>query len=1450
MPPRVAPVAPTQDTDSVLYIHPSEGPNFIAVIPKLTGSNYLAWSRSMKRALGAKNKLPFIDGSLAIPAVTDLNRNQWERCNYLVFSWILNSVSESIASTIAFHDNAIEAWLDLHERFSKADRIRIATLRNSINNLKQGTKSVLDYFTEMKALWEELHSHRPIPNCLCIHPCRCPALSIVRGYRLEDQVMQFLTGLGDQFSVVKTQVLLMDLLPSLNKVYSLVIQEEQSLPSPSIPAESTSLLNAAQRSSYRGKAAPSAGGKSNSKYCTFCHRNNHVVEFCYEKHGHPNQNRNGGSVNASNAEDVEASDDQLDNGASSTVNNSMTQDQFHQLMALLQQVNLPAPASSSTPSSTVNQLSLAHGLSPTEPSSGILSSLIASIHAKPSTWLLDSGASDHICSSLQWFTSFYRIKPINVKLPNGNSVLVHHAGNVTFSPTLSITNVLYSPIFTLNLISISKLCQSLACSIMFTENVCTLQDVKSKRMIGLGDLVNGLYHLKVSQSFLASQASLNSLTVSANNVDVNHQTIPMSAIWHFRLGHVSNKCITSMIPMYPSISLDNKAAVCDVCHFSKQKKLPFMLSSSIASSKFELLHCDIWGPLATPSIHGHKYFLTIVDDFTRFVWLILLKTKAEVSDKLQQFIIMIETQFNTTPKFIRTDNGPEFLIPTFYASKGIIHQMSCVETPQQNGRVERKHQHILNIGRALLYQSKLPKSYWSYAVLHATFIINRVTTPVLHNISPYHKLFDKIPDIASFKVFGSLCYASTLSVHRTKLDPKARKSLFLGYTNGYKGYTLLDLHTREIFISRHVVFHEHVLPYPTSSSSPIPSWNYFSTSPSLDPSPTSSPPIPSPVPSPTSNPPSTIIPTAPSPRLSTRISHTPAYLKDYVCNSISKNVLYPISDYVSYTNLSPSHCTYACSLSTETEPKSYAEASKFKCWVEAMNDELLALENTGTWQLVDLPSHVKPIGCRWVYKIKRLADGSIERYKARLVAKGYNQIEGLDYFDTYSPVAKITTVRTIIALASIHQWEIHQLDVNNAFLHGDLKEDVYMTIPQGFHTSRPNQVCKLVKSLYGLKQASRQWNEKLTTFLLKLNFIQASSDHSLFTKKSSTSFIVLLVYVDDVIIAGTSLPEIQAIKSALHQSFRIKDLGQLKYFLGLEVAHSQAGISLCQRKYCLDLLADSGLLGAKPASTPSDPSVKLYLDDSPPYADISSYRRLVGRLLYLNATHPDITFITQQLSQFLSAPTTTHFTAATRVLHYLKSSPGRGIFFPRNSSLHLIGFSDADWAGCKDTRRSISGQCFFIGKSLISWRTKKQLTVSRSSSEAEYRALAAATCELQWLLYLFKDLQLTCTKSPVLYCDNRSSIHIAANPVFHERTKHLEIDCHIVREKLHAGVMKLLPVPSQHQLADFFTKALLPQPFNLLLSKLGLLNIYRAPTCGGIMNSKCNEEVNTSLVVT
>jgi len=372
-------------------------------------------------------------------------------------------------------------------------------------------------------------------------------------------------------------------------------------------------------------------------------------------------------------------------------------------------------------------------------------------------------------------------------------------------------------------------------------------------------------------------------------------------------------------------------------------------------------------------------FLTIVDDYSRYVWIVLLKSKAEVSLHVQNFITLIENKHHITHKTIRADNGPEFHLPAFYASKGILHQKSCVETPQQNARVERKHQHILNVGRALLFQSKLPKSYWSNVVIHVILLINRVTTPLMHNKSSFQMLYDNIPDPNVFKVFGSLCFASTLQTHRTKVQPKARKSVFLGYKSGYKGYVLLDIHDHTIFISRNVIFYQYILPYtPVTRSSPSP-WNYFqSSSPSFIPSFDDPPVIPSSVideshepPTSSTNPPPPPPPLIPL-RTSSRLKQTPTYLMDFVCsttanyNTNTPSSNYSISKYLSYANLSHSHSSFALSLLHHVELKTYDEAVKLDCWREAMQNELTALAKTGTWEVVDLPYNIKPIGCRWI----------------------------------------------------------------------------------------------------------------------------------------------------------------------------------------------------------------------------------------------------------------------------------------------------------------------------------------------------------------------------------------------------------------------------------------------------------------------------------------------------
>ncbi|XP_061336488.1 uncharacterized mitochondrial protein AtMg00810-like [Gastrolobium bilobum] len=354
-----------------------------------------------------------------------------------------------------------------------------------------------------------------------------------------------------------------------------------------------------------------------------------------------------------------------------------------------------------------------------------------------------------------------------------------------------------------------------------------------------------------------------------------------------------------------------------------------------------------------------------------------------------------------------------------------------------------------------------------------------------------------------------------------------------------------------------------------------------------------------------------------------------------------------------------------------------------------------------------------------------------------------------------------------------------------------------MSIPEGVIPPKPTQVCKLEKSLYGLKQASRQLNARLSIELISLGYIQSFIDHSLFTKQNHDSFTAFLVYVDDIVLDGNDMIEIQDVKGHLDNLFRIKDLGPLRFFLGFEVAHSQRGILLNQRKYTLELLSDGGLTGAKHVSTPMEPTLRLCQNQGAPYHESAANRRLVRRLLYLTNTRPDISFTVQQLSQFVAHPTKPHFDAAIRVLKYLKRSPGKGIFFPSHNSLTLSGFTDADWATCPDTRKSTTGFYVFIRSSLITWKSKKQSIVSRSSAEVEYRALATLTCEVQWLTYLLHDLHIPISGPAMIYNNNQAAIHLAHNLTFHEHDNNIELDCHITREKIIKGLIHLLHVSTK-----------------------------------------------------
>ncbi|KAL5752556.1 hypothetical protein ACOSQ2_023063 [Xanthoceras sorbifolium] len=1017
-------------------------------------------------------------------------------------------------------------------------------------------------------------------------------------------------------------------------------------------------------------------------------------------------------------------------------------------------------------------------------------------------WFFDTACCNHMTPDESQFSDKAPLEhPITIYTADGTPMPVRHKGKIS-SYDLSLSDTFHIPKLSLNLLSVGQLCE-LGIDLLFTNHGVYVQDPRTGQVLGTGRKVGRMF--EVHDLKIPSQVASAAATTATSSPD----------LWHARLGHPSLSRLQLLASQGHFGSIQFQKFDCTSCHFGKQTKLPFNNSVSFSSAPFDLIHSDIWGPSPIPTEGGSRYFVIFVDDFSRYTWIYLLHHRSELVSIYQTFHKMIHTQFNRTVKVFRSDNAQEYNDKSFLSfldSHGTLTQRSCPYTSQQNGRAERKHRHILDVVRTLLISASLPERFWGEAALTAVYTINRIPSPTIQNKSPFELLYGQSPDYSSLRVFGCVCFVSLPPHERTKLQPRARLCCFLGYGLSQKRFRCYDPISHRLRVSRHVEFWEHrsftsLQQFPTSSSSESPIFTdiFIPLYPELvedsstsaaspdDSSPALSPASDLPVLDPVA-PPSPESLVNPELRRSTRVSIPPPHLSDY-------------------------HCSFA--LATLYEPHTYREAHTDPLWQQAMHEELDALQKNHTWDMVDLPHGQSVVGCRWIYKIKTKADGSIERYKARLVARGFTQEYGIDYEETFAPVARLTSVRCLIAVAAVRRWPLYQMDVKNAFLNGDLQEEVYMQPPPGYpHSGR--QVCRLRRALYGLKQAPRAWFEKFSSVVAQQGFTSSPHDTALFIRRSSAGITLILLYVDDMIITGDDSAGIRSLQRFLSQHFEMKDLGTLSYFLGLEVTTSSDGYYLSQAKYASDLLTKAGITDNKTVSTPLEYNAKLTPLDGELISDATRYRQLVGSLIYLTVTRPDISHAVGMVSKFMDAPRSVHYAAVLRILRYVKGTLYHGLHYSSRSSLELHAYSDADWAGDPTDRCSITGFCFMLGTSLVSWRSKKQDVVSRSSTEAEYRALAGTTCELIWLRWLLADMDAPQPTATPIYCDNRSAIYIAHNDVFHERTKHIEIDCHITRQHLKKGILKLFSISSADQPADTFTKSHPPGRLRDLISKLQL----------------------------
>lgn len=1012
-------------------------------------------------------------------------------------------------------------------------------------------------------------------------------------------------------------------------------------------------------------------------------------------------------------------------------------------------------------------------------------------------WYIDSGASSHMTHD---FNNLCNVKDvINEKfviMANNQKIEVKNSGDYKLTLlvnnkdcAVTIKNVLYVPDLSTNLISVSQLINN-GKSVVFKKSNCCIYE-NNGELLATATLHNNMFKLNTKK-------------------ETSFMMVSDKDLWHRRLGHMNYSYMKKLRHIVGAnfINSDNMEK-CIVCLKGKQAKAKFESSVTSTSMKLELIHADLCGPMEETSLGGSRYFFTLIDDFTHKVFVYFLRNKNEVTDVFKHFKSQIEKESGQQIKTFRTDNGGEFCndrLKDFLRAQGIRHQTTIPYNPQQNGLAERMNRSIVEKARCLLIDANLNKKFWAEAVNTSVYLINRSPTAALSNMVPEGAWTNKKVDLFNLKVFGSKVMVHIPKAKRRKFDPKSEENIFVGYCENQKGYRVYNVVTKKVTSTRDAIFIENA----GIMNNDI---DFMSSSVNSEQDIVS------------------VIPNEVEDMSDEELITSNGYFDDIVQNNnehmpdinLHNDEYEVIEPRRSERIPKPNRMNdFVYSVNNLKDPDTFDEAIKSidsNCWIKAMNDELKSLRQNDTWTLVELPMSVRPIQSKWVYKTKVNSDGTIG-YKARLVIKGCAQRKGIDYEETYAPVVKYNTIRYLMAMAAQYDMDIEHMDAVSAFLQGELNECIYMSYPDvpGI-SNNDGKVCKLNKSIYGLKQASRIWNIKLDGVLTSIGMTRSKVDRCVFYNCKGNKKLFIAVYVDDILIFSNDKHQIKQLKLKLQENFDMKDLGPVRKCLGFNVTRDRANgtLWLDQSDYIQRIIQRFGMQNCNVVTTPIDINVKLNKDMSPKCNDEINemrdvpYQEAVGSLLYAaQGTRPDIAFAVNVASRYNNNPGKQHWNAVKRIFSYLKGTSDFKLRYVSSKNSKMIGFSDADWASDTDERKSTTGYVFMKSGGAITWGCRKQQTVALSTTEAEYMALSAATQEAMWLRNLNVEL-LNEDSSMSIFCDSQSAISLACTDIYHPRSKHIDVRHHYIREKLATGEIAVTAVASECMVADILTKGL-PRP--------------------------------------